>query len=314
MRKNGKFSWTFSDFSDLSATTDKQGRFAIELKEDGEYNLRFSPDHHAAMIIYDIPVGKKDLKVTLPKGGTVTGRLVRMDKGKKVPIPNVEVKIEQPDRASYTHLGFNCDQTTETDEEGRFEFEHLRTKIRPLGSMSKEQWDYIARVWKISYGDTSRNIAFYEGTQIDDIELLVESTKDQSLVGRALPGFEGIKIDLGADQAKNKMMLICFFDMNQRPSRHYITQLAKRVEQLNQTNVMVVAIQASKVDENKLGDWINVNNVPLPVGTVQDDGADTRSIWGAKSLPWMILTNKNHVVTAEGFSLDELDEKVNQIR
>lgn len=31
---------------------------------------------------------------------------------------------------------------------------------------------------------------------------------------------------------------------------------------------------------------------------------------GDKSLPWLILTDKNHVVAAEGFSIIELDEKL----
>lgn len=32
-----------------------------------------------------------------------------------------------------------------------------------------------------------------------------------------------------------------------------------------------------------------------------------RRSWGAKSLPWLILTDENHIVRAEGFRIDELD-------
>lgn len=35
----------------------------------------------------------------------------------------------------------------------------------------------------------------------------------------------------------------------------------------------------------------------------------TRYNWGVRSLPWMILTDKNHIVAAEGFTVSELDEK-----
>jgi len=31
---------------------------------------------------------------------------------------------------------------------------------------------------------------------------------------------------------------------------------------------------------------------------------------GDKSLPWLILTYKEHIVQVEGFRLDELDEKI----
>jgi hypothetical protein len=44
---------------------------------------------------------------------------------------------------------------------------------------------------------------------------------------------------------------------------------------------------------------------------VQVDEEKTRFSWGVRSLPWLILTDKKHVVTDEGFSLAELDEKLN---
>ena len=309
-REDGKFSWVFSYDEELTTTTDKQGRFAIELKEDGEYNLLFSPDHHASLIVYEVPVGQKDLKVTLPEGGTLTGRLVRMEKGRKVAIPNVEVKIDQSNRSAFTSLRFDSGRTTVTDAEGRFRFEHLRTKIRPYESMRTKEWDYIARVWKISYGDTSENIAFYEGTRIDDFELLVKPRKAQPLIGRALPGFEGITIDLSATQTRNKRILVCFFDMNQRPSRHYLAQLTGQAAKLKEKGIEIITIQASKVNKKKVNSWIKSNKIPFPVGMVRDDGAQTRSIWGVKSLPWLILADTNHVVIAEGFSLGELNDKV----
>jgi len=36
----------------------------------------------------------------------------------------------------------------------------------------------------------------------------------------------------------------------------------------------------------------------------------TRFAWGVKSLPWLILTDKEHIVRAEGFNINELDEKI----
>jgi protocatechuate 3,4-dioxygenase beta subunit len=311
--ENGKFTWTFSDYSALSGITDEKGRFAIELEENAEYNLLFSPDRYAAMIVYDIPIGKKDLKVTLSKGGTVVGRLVRMDGGRKVPIPNVEVKIEQPDRASYTHLGFDRDRTTITDVEGRFRFEHLRRKIRPHENMSKEQWEYVPRVWQISYGDTSQTIAFYgDNKMIDDFELIVRPnlTEAQSLVGSALPEFDGIKIELSADRTSDKAMLVCFFDMNQRPSRNCVQQLNKRAEELKTKDISIVAVQTSKVEQDALNEWIKGQNISFPVGMVSNDEQAIRFTWGIKSLPWLILTDTNHIVRAEGFALAELDEKL----
>ncbi|KPL21073.1 MAG: hypothetical protein AMJ75_10695 [Phycisphaerae bacterium SM1_79] len=257
-------------------------------------------------------MGKKDLKVTLPDGGTVAGRLVRLERGKKVPIPDVEVKLEQTDRASYTHLGFDRDRTTLTDSQGRFRFEHVRTKIRPHASMSREQWDYIPRVWQISCGDISKTVGFYDQTRIEEFELVVgPDPEDAALrVGGPLPGFDGIKIDLAANRTKDKMILVCFFDMNQRPSRNCIQQLSKRAQELKAKDIVVVAVQASKVDENALNEWIKKNNSPFPVGMIEGDVEKTLFNWGVKSLPWLILTDQKHVVRSEGFAFSELDNKL----
>ena len=311
-REKGKFSWTFSSYSTLSDITDEQGRFAIELEEDAEYNLRFSPDNQAAIIIYDIPAGTKDLKVTLPDGGTVSGRLLRMERGQKVPVPHAEVKIQQTDRASYTHLGFDRDRTTVTDSEGRFRFEHISTKIRPGESRSDKQWEYVPRIWEILYGDTSKTIAFYDGTTIEDFELVVKPklTEAQSLVGGAIPEFDGIKIELSADQIKGNAILVCFFDMNQRPSRNCVQQLSKRAQELEGKDVSIVAVQALKVDEETLNEWIKNQGISFPVGIVQGDEEEIRFTWGVKSLPLLILTDGEHIVQAEGFALSELDDKL----
>ena len=311
-REEGKFSWTYSSYSTLSDITDEQGRFAIELQEDAEYNLRFSPDKQAAIIVYDIPAGKKDLKVMLPEGGTVNGRLLRMERGKKVPVPQTEVKIQQTDRASYTHIGFDRDRTAVTDSDGRFRFEHIRTKIRPSGSRSDEQWEYVPRVWEILYGDTSKTIAFYDGLTIEDFELVVKPslTDTQSLVGGAMPGFDGIEIDLSGDRNKDKAMLVCFFDMNQRPSRNAVIQLARQAEELEQKGVAVMAIHVSNVDKDTLNKWFRNRSISFPVGMVLGDEEEIRFAWGVKSLPWTILTDKKHIIQAEGFGINELDEKI----
>ncbi len=129
--------------------------------------------------------------------------------------------------------------------------------------------------------------------------------------GTCLPGFEGIIIDIGADKAKDKMILVCFFDMDQRPSRNCMRQLNARAKELMAKDVVVVAVHASKVDDSVLKEWVKKNNISFTVGTVQGDEEKTRFSWGVRSLPWLILTDTQHIVIAEGFTLAELDEKLN---
>jgi hypothetical protein len=131
-----------------------------------------------------------------------------------------------------------------------------------------------------------------------------------SLIGKPLPDFKNIKIDFNLEQVKSVMLLMCFWDMNQRPSRHYLMQLSKRAQELKTKDVSVVAVQASKIDKNNLDEWVKNNDIPFPVGMIQDNEDKARLNWGIKSLPWLILTDSNHVVAAEGFGIDELYDKI----
>ena len=38
----------------------------------------------------------------------------------------------------------------------------------------------------------------------------------------------------------------------------------------------------------------------------------TRFNWGVKSLPWLILADRNHQVIAEGFGLNELEDRLEE--
>jgi uncharacterized GH25 family protein len=305
--RDGRSSWTYSDFRELSATTDTQGRFAIELTEDGEYNLRLSPDKFAAIIVYDVPVGQRDLRVTLARGGTIAGRLLRVEKGRKVPIPHAEVKIEQTDRSAFSHLGFDRDRTATTDDEGRFHFEYLSTlqredRVKPL---------FIPRTWQISFGRTSQTIAFDKGDTIDDFEMVIrpDPATAPPLTGGPLPGFEGVKIDLPPEQTRDKRVLVCFFDWEQRPSRGCVTQLAQLADSLAAKSVMIAAVSVS-AGTDALQAWAKENRIPFPTGTIDGDRDEVLATWSVKSLPWLILSDSGHSVTAEGFSLAELDRKL----
>lgn len=131
-----------------------------------------------------------------------------------------------------------------------------------------------------------------------------------SLLGRPLPQLKDLKIDLSPAQSAHKMMLICFFDMEQRPSRNCVIQLTKRAKKLKQGGVFIAAVQASELDENRLGSWAKENDLPFPVGIVQADGQKTRFTWGIKSLPWLILTDAQHIVRAQGFGIEALETKL----
>ena len=130
------------------------------------------------------------------------------------------------------------------------------------------------------------------------------------LKGDALPEFDNIKIDFATEDNKGRKLLICFFDMNQRPSRNCISELSKRTGQSKEKDVAVIAVQASKISQDRLDEWTKENSISFPVGIIERDMEKTRFTWGVRSLPWLIMTDSRHLVVGSGFGLSELDEKI----
>jgi hypothetical protein len=142
---------------------------------------------------------------------------------------------------------------------------------------------------------------------------LMDMIYPDSLIGISLPDLEHLQINIEDEQIKGKMILVCFWDMEQRPSRNCIIQLARQAEQLKEKGVTIVAIQSAKIDQTALNDWVKKYNIPFAVGMIAGDEEKTRFEWRVKSLPWLILTDRKHIVRAEGFGLSELDEKIKQV-
>ena len=134
----------------------------------------------------------------------------------------------------------------------------------------------------------------------------------ESLIGKSLPEMNNLGIDLTKFNIENKILLICFFDYEQRPSRNCIIQIVKQSEQLKDQGIQIIAIQASKIDRENLDEWIKDNNIKFSVGMIQADEKKTRIAWGIQSLPWLIMTDKNHFVISEGFALNELNDKIRE--
>jgi len=133
--------------------------------------------------------------------------------------------------------------------------------------------------------------------------------KAVSLKGRPLPPLKDLGIDLPAD-AEGQMLLVCFWDMGQRPSRYCLTQLAARADPLREKGVRIATIHAAQVEDSALRQWVEKNKIPFPSGTISGDIDKTKSAWGVSSLPHLILTDRKHTVVAEGFGLDDLDKQI----
>jgi hypothetical protein len=151
------------------------------------------------------------------------------------------------------------------------------------------------------------------GTVLGERESPQPEGEPPSLVAKPLPGFETLKIDFALEQAKGRPILVCFWDMQQRPSRNCLRRLSKRAQELEEQDVIVLAVQASRIDESALGEWVKDSEIAFAVGMVEGDVEKTRFSWGVRSLPWLVLTDRKHIVRAEGIGVNELDERIGEM-
>lgn len=133
-----------------------------------------------------------------------------------------------------------------------------------------------------------------------------------SLLREPLGKLDEFSIDFDPGEVRGKRILICFWDMSQRPSRWCISQLAERKEELAKKDIVTVGVHTSAVDEERLDNWLSENGVNFPMGRVKDNTQQALQSWGVQAQPWLVLTDRNHVVTAEGFGLAELNAKIEE--
>jgi RNA polymerase sigma factor (sigma-70 family) len=295
------------NYEGICAVSDSKGRFAVELKEEGLYEFEFYPKNFADMYVNNIPFDKHDLKVIIEKGGTISGRVVHFIKGEKIPVANIGVTVTDKG-GHWASFRTSLPIPTTTDIQGRFQFRNLSTHLQPRSS--EEQPQYRPRSWDISCGSATQSITFDEGVNSLEAELVLKPNPAEAapLAGRALPAFDGIKINLDAQQTKDNRLLICFFDMSQRVARNCIIELNKQANRLRQQGITVIGIQMEDVNAEEFNQWVRQSDFKVPVGTIQTDIDEIKFNWSIQSLPWLILTDKQHKVIAEGFAITELDK------
>ncbi len=89
-----------------------------------------------------------------------------------------------------------------------------------------------------------------------------------------------------------------------------VTSLAQRAKELENKGIAVFLVHISDIPADGLREWIQENDIPFPSGCIVGDREKVLAHWGVRSRPWLILTDRDHVVTSEGFSIVELDERM----
>ena len=141
-----------------------------------------------------------------------------------------------------------------------------------------------------------------------------DPAKAPSRIGQALPPLRGFGIEGSPDEVSGRMMLVCFFDLHERPSRHAVAELVKQAEELKSKGVYVAVVQVHAVGKPALHGFAQTNQITFPVGMIEAEEEKTKFNWGLKSQPWLILTDKEHIVRAEGFPPSDLNERISALR
>jgi hypothetical protein len=131
----------------------------------------------------------------------------------------------------------------------------------------------------------------------------------ESKIGKAIPSFDSVRFEgFEPNQAKGKPLLLCFWDYDLRSSRQCVEAMQKQKDALEKKGLVVLVIHAGSQPPEQVKEWLGKTGVTLPSGTVQGDSHDALLTWGAKGMPWLILTNARHMVVKEGFTLDQFLE------
>ena len=294
----------------------EDGNFKLDNLPEGDFTVRVIPFNISA---YEFNRGE-DIKLEVEKAAIVNlevvsknvlyGRILFRDGSPAVVKPT-------PWQGAKTSILLTMDSrarsAAELDDEGYFAVNLSDREVEMLKSGASRLIINVPTSEdrrRKSMGDFPFEKLSEDKSKAGILKIERPDRKPLLLIGKPLPEFKGIDIDFDAEQAKGKMILVCFFGMEQRPSRNCLMQLTNQAEQLKEKEIIVVAIHAAKVGQVKLNEWIKENKITFPVGIIAGQEEQIHFNWGVKSLPWLILTDKEHNVAAEGFSVNELDDKI----
>ncbi len=131
-------------------------------------------------------------------------------------------------------------------------------------------------------------------------------------VVKAVPNLRELGLKISPDKTRGKEILLCFCDLTQPASQKYVLELNRLSASLAENAVLVAALHCSKANPNVSDAWVRANNVRLTIGKLRDVVPELLRAWRAEKLPWLVLTDTEHTITAEGFDLNELEEKIRE--
>jgi len=284
-----------SQFEDKPIRTDAQGRFEVTAMPPGrKYSLDATAKGYGSAnqsIEQDADTNRVEVPpcVLRVADRKLAGEVVDAD---EKPVARANV---------YMYGQGQPNGSVRTDDKGRFKFDQVCEGSVQLSVSSQRAYGNA----RAEAGDT--NVVIHLG--VSQSYSVRETPKRPSLKGKPLPDLA--TVELGSDAAPTgKPVLLCLFDVEQRPSRRFVKQLAEQHDALRQQGLTVLGLQAAVTTADSFKEWKDANPMPFPVGRLAEKADKTKWASEVESLPWLILTDADRRVTAEGFAFDELDAKL----
>jgi len=196
-------------------------------------------------------------------------------------------------------------QSAQTDSKGHFLFEKMC--VGTVRISANNQTGGFANA-EAEAGDTNITIhlASPGGRRASD-------RKPAALRGKPLPDLAAAGLD-AADASADHPILALLIDAEQRPCRSVLRLLGDHAAVLKQKGVAVIVLHSGDMTEDAFNAWKQDAATAFPVVRLKQEPEKARAAWGAGALPWFILTDKSHAVIAEGFTLDDLDAKLGELK
>jgi len=194
--------------------------------------------------------------------------------------------------------------STITDERGRFRFEQVCEGRAQVSAYVNRAYGSVV----VEGGDT--NVLLRLGATAS---FAAPIPRRRSLKRAPLPELAGLGLPDDCAPA-GKPILLCVVDVEQRPCRRFLAQLAEQYEDLKKRHVTVLALQGTVIAADSFNQWKEDSAVPFAVGRIEKKAEENKWASEVESFPWLILTDAERKVVTEGFSLEDLKVELAKVR
>ena len=275
--------WGSSLSGENTVSSDAYGRFKVAgLPLQAGYHLSATADGYGQYVwrfdnvesTENVLDDAKLLKADQTLAGTVVD-----SKGK--PVAKARVQIYGDDQVN---------KNVETDDEGKFKIEGLCKGYANLFVQAQGPPHMYGQYYaKVDQKEVKIAISEQGMNQEPEVEIVPEPIKGQQAPDLSTVGLE--------TAPQGKPVLVLFMDVNQRSSRHALSDLLKKMGGSNSAHVVVV--QVGEADDA----LIKAQNIKLPVARVTEDVEEVCVKWGVPAVPWYVLADPKGNVVHSGATL-----------